>query len=179
LSTSYRRHSRLWQKFARSKKYREEFVAAQLRQGLPFQIRALMKQHGLSQDALAAASGVDQATISRAIDPEYGRLNLATLVKIAAGFDVAFIAQFVPFSQLDNWISNLREDSVQAASFSQENEAEDPPGLEARPAAIGVPDNALSRKPVSPEISSAAGNNTGAQQIAASREYLRQQIGGR
>jgi transcriptional regulator with XRE-family HTH domain len=119
------RRGKLWQKFAKSKKYREEFVAAQVRQGIPFQIRTMMKGRRMSQEELAIAAGVDQSTISRAIDPEYGKLNLATIIKIAAGFDVAFIGAFVPFSKLDDWFSNLSERQMEVLPFDAENESKE------------------------------------------------------
>ena len=86
--------------FARSKKFREEFVVAHAKQSIPLQIHDLLTQFGLTQSQLAKRSGVNQGTISRAADPDYGSLTINTLVKIAAGFDVAFVAHFVPFSKL-------------------------------------------------------------------------------
>lgn len=99
----------IWPKLARSKKYREEFVASHAKQAIPFQIRALMKQLGLSQKELAARCGLTQGAISRAADPSYGNLTINTLVRIAAGFDVAFVGRFVPFSDLPSWFDRLYE----------------------------------------------------------------------
>jgi transcriptional regulator with XRE-family HTH domain len=111
----------LWQKLATSKKYREEFVAAQLKRGIPFQIQTLMKQKQFSQDKLAKESGLTQGVISRAANPDYGNLTLNTIIKIAAGFDVAFVGKFVPFSELGKWFTNLTEESVRVKSFEEED----------------------------------------------------------
>jgi transcriptional regulator with XRE-family HTH domain len=108
----------LWKKL-RVKKYREEFVAAQVKRGIPFQVQTLMKQKGYSQEKLAEASGLTQGVISRAANPDYGNLTLNTIIKIAAGFDVAFIGKFVPFSELGNWFTGLSEESVK--SFKEED----------------------------------------------------------
>jgi len=114
----------LWKKLAASKRYREQFVAAQAKRAIPFQIRALMKKKGLSQEKLAAQSGLTQGVISRAADPNYGNLTINTIVKIANGFDVAYLGIFVPFSELAKRFSTLSEESVQVESFEMENTAQ-------------------------------------------------------
>ena len=113
----------LWHKFADDKEDREEFVAAQVKRGIPFQIRALLKQHKLSQEQLAQQSKLTQGVISRAQNPNYGNLTLNTLIRIAAGFDVAFIGKFVPFSELGKWFIELSEESVKVANFEAENKS--------------------------------------------------------
>lgn len=112
----------IWPKLARSKKYREEFVAAHAKQAIPFQIRALMKQFGLSQKELAKRCGLTQGAISRAADPSYGNLTINTLVRLAAGFDVAFVGRFVPFSDLPTWFDRLYEgEGFYVAPFTEEH----------------------------------------------------------
>ena len=110
----------LWPKFS-NKKYREEFVAQFSRQAIPLQIAALMKQHGLSQTQLAVRSGLTQGVISHAADPS--KLTLRTLVRIAAGFDVAFMPLFVPFSELPKWFDRLSNDPFMVPTFEQEDAA--------------------------------------------------------
>jgi transcriptional regulator with XRE-family HTH domain len=111
----------LWNKLRKSKKYREEFVAAQVKRGIPFQIRALLKKSGLPQEEIASRAGLTQGVISRAANPDYGNLTLNTLIRIAAGFDVAFIGKFVPFSELGRWFVDLSEDSVNIKPFGPED----------------------------------------------------------
>lgn len=110
---------RLWTKL-RNKKYREEFVAAQVKRGIPFQIRKLMKQEGLSQQELAARAGLTQGVVSRAADPEYGNLTLNTIIRIAAGFDVGFVGRFVPVSEVGNWFLRLPEE-CEVKTFPRED----------------------------------------------------------
>jgi transcriptional regulator with XRE-family HTH domain len=179
--------STLWQKFARSKSYREEFVAAQVKQGLRFQIRAMMKQRQLSQEELAARSGVDQSTISRAIDLEYGKLNLTTLIKIAAGFDVAFIGRFVPFSELEEWLCNFRGKTLEVLPFEEEDQKVRASEARAQPCVRGLSQNrsgaerigSLPRKPMLNET----GNNVYVmpprQELAGEMPHRKQVIGGR
>ena len=112
--------SNVWARL-RSKRYRDHFVAAQVKQAIPYQIRALMKDHGISQAKLAERAGLTQGAISRAANPKYGNLSLNTLVRIAAGFDVAFIGQFVPFSELDRWLTHLHDERASISTFEEED----------------------------------------------------------
>ncbi len=113
--------SQLWMKLAKSKKYREEFVASQVKRGIPFQIRAMIKRSGLAQEEIASRAGITQGVISRAANPDYGNLTLNTLIRIAAGFDVAFVGKFVPFSELGRWFVDLSEESVMVKPFPVED----------------------------------------------------------
>jgi transcriptional regulator with XRE-family HTH domain len=113
----------VWRKLERSKKYREAFVGSQVKRTVPFQIRALRKQRGWSQTELAERAGVTQGVISRAEDPDYGNLTLNTIVRVAAGFDCAFIGRFVPFSELVGWYDSLSEAVIRVASFSEDRDS--------------------------------------------------------
>ena len=104
--------------------YRNGFVAAQVKRLLPFQINAMRKNRGWSQEQLAKRSGLTQGVISRAEDPDYGNLTLNTAISIAGGFDVAFIAKFVPFSELGEDVVELSQASAGSVlSFQQENQS--------------------------------------------------------
>lgn len=113
----------VWNNLAKSKKYREAFAFSLFKRMVPFQIRALRKQRGWSQEQLATSATLTQGVISRAEDPDYGNLTINTIRRIAAGFDVAFVVKFVPFSELDRWFLDLSEQSVRVRSFQEENDA--------------------------------------------------------
>ena len=112
-------HSDLWQKL-RNKEYRENFAALQLKRGVPFQIRALLKDRGWTQDQLAKQAGLTQGVVSRAQDPDYGNLTINTITRVAAGFDVAFVGRFVSFSELVDWFETLSEESGNIEDFERE-----------------------------------------------------------
>jgi transcriptional regulator with XRE-family HTH domain len=113
--------SNLWTKLSRSKRYRDAFTASVAKRMIPLQIRVLMKQRGWSQARLAKESNLTQGVISRAQDPEYGNLTVNTLVKIAGGFDCAYVGRFVPFSELAVWYTALgHEASLQVPSFAED-----------------------------------------------------------
>lgn len=115
--------SDLWRKFQRAA-YRKAFVGAEVKRVIPFQISAIRKLRGWSQEELARRSGLTQGVISRSEDPDYGNLTLNTVIKIANGFDVAFVGKFVPYSELANWYSSMSETSAgDVADFDKENEA--------------------------------------------------------
>jgi transcriptional regulator with XRE-family HTH domain len=113
----------VWNKLKRSKKYRESFVFSLFKRTVPFQIRSLRKQRGWSQEELAMKSAITQGVVSRAEDDDYGNLTINTICRIAAGFDVAFMGKFVPFTELDRWFITLSEKSAQVPSFDVENAA--------------------------------------------------------
>jgi transcriptional regulator with XRE-family HTH domain len=109
-------------KLARSKAYREAFAASALKRLLPAQIRVLRRQRKWSQADLAKESRLTQGVISRAEDPEYGNLTVNTLVRVASGFDCAYIGRFVPFSELGRWYSMLSDErQLEVQSFDADH----------------------------------------------------------
>jgi transcriptional regulator with XRE-family HTH domain len=81
----------------------------------------MRKKLGWSQEDLAKASNLTQGVVSRAEDSDYGNLTFNTVLRIAAGLDVAFVGRFVPFSDAAKWFSNLSEESVQIPTFQEED----------------------------------------------------------
>ena len=99
----------LWNKLRSSRAYRRAFAASQFKRLVPFQIGALRRGRGWSQAQLANASGLTQGVVSRAEDQDYGNLTVNTILRIADGFDVAFIGKFVPFSELEKLVDHLSD----------------------------------------------------------------------
>lgn len=114
--------SSLWAKFTKSRAYRRAFVASHLKRSIPFQITAMRKERGWSQEKLAVAADLTQGVISRAEDPNYGNLTFNTILQVAAGFDVAFVGRFIPFSELVTRVESLSEESVQVPTFAKDAE---------------------------------------------------------
>jgi transcriptional regulator with XRE-family HTH domain len=111
-------------KLASSKEYRDAFVSAFLKRYIPFQIRTIRKNRDISQQQLAKASKVTQGVISRAEDSDYGNLTLNTVLRIAAGYDLAFIGKFVRFSEFLKVAENMSEQEFDLPSFLEECEQE-------------------------------------------------------
>ena len=114
------RFNQLWNKLTKSKKYRSAFARAQFKRLVPFQIRALRKQRGWSQELLAINANMTQGVISRAEDSDYGNLTVNTILSIAEGFDVVFVGKFVPYSEFVCWYENLSETLPPIPSFEEE-----------------------------------------------------------
>lgn len=155
--------SNIWAKLSSSKKYREAFVAAELKRGIPRQIRVLRKQRGWTQPRLAEAAGLTQGVISRAEDPDYGNLTINTLLRIAAGFDIAFVGRFVPFSEQAKWYSELSEERLMVSSFDDDvlptaGAITTSPGVKQERTGTGVGELSLvwdrERRPMSPGLNS-------------------------
>jgi transcriptional regulator with XRE-family HTH domain len=107
-------------KLCQSKEYREAFVSAFLKRYIPFQIRTIRKKRGMSQPGLAKASNITQGVISRAEDADNGNLTINTVLRIAAGFDLAFVGKFVRFSELLKTVDEMSEESLDLPSCTDE-----------------------------------------------------------
>src|SRR5580692_8808314 len=95
------------------KTYRDSYVAAQIRIGLPFQVKALRTARNWSQGELAERAHMVQPRISEIERPGERSLNIDTLLRLASAFDCAVTINFVPFSQLV-----MNSDSFDPSSFS-------------------------------------------------------------
>lgn len=122
MTTNFRE---IWTKL-RGKTFRKSFVESEVKRSIPFQMRAMLRQRGWSQEELAERSGLSQGAVSRALSPNYGNLSLSTIVRFAAGFDVAFVGRFVPFSALlDNHDDMLAVSAGEVEDFEQEDNSAD------------------------------------------------------
>jgi hypothetical protein len=61
-----------------------------------------------------------QERISQIEDPNYGKLSLSTLKRIASAFDVGLVVRFVPFSELAEWELSLSSESLKVSSFNED-----------------------------------------------------------
>lgn len=120
----FKRKNKLISKL-KNKEYRDAFLAELITTGIPFQIKALREQRNLTQKQLGDQADMAQETISRFEDPNYGKLNLKTLERLASAFDVGLVVRFVPFSELVSWEINLSPESLGVLSFEQESYFQD------------------------------------------------------
>ena len=103
------------------KRYRDAFVSTLIDTGIPFQIKTLREQRNeMSQKELGELAGMKQEAISRLENPDYGKLNLNTLKRIASAFDVGLIVRFAPLSELVKWELNLTSESLKAVSYDED-----------------------------------------------------------
>lgn len=101
--------------------YRTAFVASQINIGVSFQIKALMKARGWTQEQLAERTGMLQPRISAVLKPGKVRPNIETLRRFAEAFDCGLLVRFAPFSELADWSESFDPEQFDVPSF--ENEA--------------------------------------------------------
>lgn len=83
-----------------SKEYRDAYVESSTYSWLAYQIRALRKQRGWTQEHLAHVAKIDTTTIGRMENPDNDSIRISTLLKLASAFDIAFTARFTDFQGL-------------------------------------------------------------------------------
>lgn len=108
------------EKLKKGKQHRAAFVASQISISIPFQVRALRKQRGWDQKRLAAEANMLQPRVSTIETPGKGDLNLDTLKRLAAAFDVALVVHFAPFSELARWSDQFSPDEFAVIGFQEE-----------------------------------------------------------
>ena len=106
----------------RNPEYRKAFVASQINIGIPFQLRALMKARGWTQEKLAERTGMLQPRISAMLKPGKTRPNIETLRRLAEAFDCGLVVRFAPFSELVRWSERFDPESFDVPPFTQEKE---------------------------------------------------------
>ena len=102
------------------KEYRDGFVSEGIFSHLPLKIRALREQRHWSQKQLGEKMGVAQAWVAKLEDPNYGKLSLSTLLRLASAFDVGLEVDFVPFSKVLGDALSLSDKSFKVASFEED-----------------------------------------------------------
>jgi transcriptional regulator with XRE-family HTH domain len=112
----------LVKRFLESRKSRDAYVYEHVRNGIPFQIRAMRKDRDWSQLELAEAAKTSRTVITRIEDPNYGKLTLKTLFAIASAFNVALLVKFVPFSRLVQEYEDVSSTALAAKSVTDQEE---------------------------------------------------------
>ena len=103
-----------------NKKFRDAYVAEHVKTSVPIQIYILREQRHWNQTQLAERAKTTQTVISRLEDPDYGRLSISSLLKLASAFDVALLVKFVPFTRLFEEFEDTSPEALSAKSFSEE-----------------------------------------------------------
>jgi transcriptional regulator with XRE-family HTH domain len=107
----------------RDRAYRALFVETQIETLIPFQIRAMRLRRGWTQKALAKEADMAQGRISLLESPNYeGAVNIKTLLKLAAAFDVGLVVRFAPFSEVAEWSGKLSRESHEVPTYDMEVE---------------------------------------------------------
>ena len=101
------------------KAMRDAFCAALTRTKIANQIRVIRAQRGWSQGEFARLLGKPQSNVSRLENREYGNFTLATLLELAAAFDVGLQLEFVPYDEFLTRTHDLTAGRLEVPAFSR------------------------------------------------------------
>lgn len=99
------------------KAYRDAYVRARVRIGIPYQIRALREQRGWSQSELGRRSRKPANVINRLENPASGGNTIRTCLEMASTFDVALLVKFVPYSRFLKEFEDVSPEALEVPSF--------------------------------------------------------------
>jgi transcriptional regulator with XRE-family HTH domain len=104
----------------RDQDYRRQFVAERVRSSMALQIRALREQRKMSQTALGEELGMAQTWVSKLENPDYGKMTVATLLRLADAFDTDLEIKFRPFSTTLHTLPRQGREYFVVPSFADE-----------------------------------------------------------
>ncbi len=111
------------EKFAdelREKDMRDAYIAAQTCAKLVEQIRAIRASRGWSQAEFAKRLGKPQSNVSQRLENrEYSGFTLTTLLEVASAFDVALVAEFVPYVDFLKRTNDLSKRALEVDGFDR------------------------------------------------------------
>lgn len=116
--------SDVWRKLLdklKKKSYRSAYVGEHVRQGIAYQIRALRDQRDWKQGELACRLQKPQSVVCRLEDPNYGKVTIQTLLKVASVFDVALLVKFVDFPTFLRETRDVTSKSMEVDSFDEQS----------------------------------------------------------
>jgi transcriptional regulator with XRE-family HTH domain len=105
----------------KDKEYRESFVAAQISNTISAQIHTMRQTRGWTQAELASRCDMRQSRISALEDPDFDNVEIGTLRRIAAAFDVALMVRFVRFSEVARLSSSMNSAEFDVAEHGKDS----------------------------------------------------------
>ena len=102
--------------------YRRVFVQERVRSSVALQIQSLRVQRKMTQKQLGDAIGMAQTWVSKLENPEYGKMTVSTLLRLANEFDTDLEIKFRPFSKSIHDLTRQGPDYFQVPSFGEERE---------------------------------------------------------
>ena len=101
--------------------YRSAFVQERVRSSVALQIRALREQRNkITQRQLGHALGMAQTWVSKLENPEYGKMSVATLLRLAEAFNTDLEIKFRPFSTTIDTLSTQGPEYFRVPGFEEE-----------------------------------------------------------
>lgn len=102
---------RLIEALTGSSEYGDAFWEENITTGIAFQVREMRASRGWTQQELGVRAGnMAQERIHHIENPDYGRLSVTTLKRLASAFHVALEVRFISYSELvDRMLSRTPE----------------------------------------------------------------------
>ena len=98
------------------------------RTGSRFRLKAMLRECGWTQQALAERAGTAQPLISKYLNG-YENYSLQTLKKLASGFDVGLIISFASFSEIVDRYMARSYTSIAIPSYADDKRLRAPSGI--------------------------------------------------
>ena len=111
--------SQLIDRLTNNKETREAYIRSKVSTNVASQIRALRRREELTQGGLAEVSGMKQSRIS-AMERPGTRLNIETLVRLAAAFKIGLTVRFESFSEMLKWENGFSQDEFEVAGIDDD-----------------------------------------------------------
>lgn len=95
-------------------------MQAALEQTISWQIKLNREARDMSQEDLAAATGLPLATIQENEDTTFEDHDFKILLKIANAFDCAISAKLIPYSELAYESNHLGKNNLYADNYNED-----------------------------------------------------------
>jgi transcriptional regulator with XRE-family HTH domain len=124
-------NSQLVEKLSRSENLRAAYIRSKVSTNIASQIRALRRRESLTQGEFAQLLGMKQSRIS-AMERPGTRLNVETLVRLAAALKIALTVHFGTYSDTVRWQNRFDQDKFSVVklendvAFLSDSELEQP-----------------------------------------------------
>ena len=93
----------------------------------------------MNQKELAEKAATSQSAVARLEDPDYGRVSLTTLLKLAAAFDVALVVKFTTFDKYIDEYADLSPSALSVSSYEEEKQESRVTGPKTEPGIARAP----------------------------------------
>ncbi len=103
----------------KNKGFRDAFVKAEIAHGILFQLQAMLKDRGWTQEKLAEQASTSQPVISKYLNG-YEDFSIKTLRKLGSAFDVSLCVRWERFSALVNRHLNLGHADLAVKSYAND-----------------------------------------------------------
>lgn len=109
------------QEMRQSAEYRDGIVENEVKLWLSFQLRQMRNDKGWTQKDLAKRLGTSANVISRLEHPDYGKVTLATLLKIASAFECGLVVKFAGLQEFMDAYQDVRPEAMKIKEGSDAN----------------------------------------------------------